>query len=509
MYELYDYQNDILDWMKDIEDNIEDPNYLKNINNLTGGMLVLEMGLGKTLISLEHIKRNRASDDTPTLVIMSKTLMATWQTEMIKFDLDMKLNAIYMHKDFLPHIDLLSYNEIMEADIVLTTYEVVMASFKITKDEIKEELYEIGLTGIHKGKIIGYKNRPEPCMDNINDYIGKELIHRMAWTRIICDESQRFANIKTKTFQSMHALYGKYKWCLTGTPVRNSYKDIWAQLKFCGYKSLSPRNFNNIKYNKIKNVYRLKIRDIHRPLPKLHKHKEVVEMNKIHKKVYIAYAQALRDQIEQFELKLCGFSCVLEAFLRLRQVSVSPYILSNGKYEDKLLRTTKLRRIKELVDTNPDRKIIIFSMYEAVFQCIELMIKVPYLKITGKVSNASTRSDLLQQFRTSEDYNVLLLNYKIGSEGLNITEANMVICVEPWWNDAVHSQAISRSHRNGQKKEVDAYFILSKNTIEESIIQMCNEKKMQSKNLLKKNKKMNGITGINIGRIKKMLEETL
>lgn len=505
MYELYDYQNEILDWMNDIETQIEtNPKYLLDVNNLSGGILILEMGLGKTLISLEHIKRQRGTN----LVIMSKTLLANWQQEIMKFNIDDELNILYMHKDFSPFIDVLSYNEMMEYDIVLTTYEVVMASYNLCIEDIRMSLYEIGNQGIHKNKIVGYRNRKKPNIDNIEDYIGKELLHRIPWDRIICDESQRFANIKTKTFKSVHGLYGKYKWCLTGTPIRNSYKDIWAQLKFCGYKSMSPRNFNNSNYNKISNTYRLKKKDVHKPLPQLHKHTEILEMDLMHKKIYIAYAENLRDKIEEYELKLCGFSCILEAFLRLRQVSVSPYILSGGKYEDKLLKTTKLRRIMEIIHNNMDKKIIVFSMYEGMFGCLELMLDVSYIKITGAVSNAKTRSELLHQFRTT-DINVLLLNYKIGSEGLNITEANIVICIEPWWNDAVHSQAIARVHRNGQTKEVDAYFILSQHTIEESIINMCEEKKSQSQNLLKKNNKMNSITGVNLGTIKKMLEETL
>ena len=524
-YELFPYQRETVEWMKAIEENSrlnqleeaykkskmiqkEEYEFIQIRGNkkayqtpykydLDGGILIMEMGLGKTLISLSLIEET----DKKTLVIMSKSLLANWISELEKFGFDGRIDYFVLHKSYNKNV---IYDDIKDTKLILTTYDAIKASYKENKD-ISDDALVIGDTRIYKNKIIAYQQSRHNTakVEHLIETIDYGMLHCIQWDRIICDESQKFANDSTILFKSVITLLGNYRWCLTGTPVRNNYKDIYTQLKFCNFSIKSKRFFTYADYIKITNIKQMTLDDANIVLPTLHKHIEWLYMDDEHMVVYNAYLQTLKDIIEQFELRLCGFSCILEAFLRLRQVCVSPTIIT----PEKSFPTNKINYILQKIETvhQCGEKIIVFSMYETMISYISSLISedIDVSIITGKINSPAVRMDILNHFK--KNGTVLFINYLIGAEGLNITEASNVIFIEPWWNDAIHSQAISRIYRTGQQKETYSYMPLFKGSIEEKIYEMCESKKLQSDNLINKTGKMNNVSGITLQTIKKFI----
>ena len=386
-YSLYDYQQSIVEWMYNIEELVDEGGNI----DLHGGILVLEMGLGKTLITLALSTLRKRK----TLIVMSKTLMGNWASEIEKFKFNNEHKILLFHKDYDKMIEIITMEEIKEYDIVITTYDMVNASAKMNPQYVEsilqrgtrvERAKQAHSSGIHKDKIVAFDNRD---FEVIEDGCGIELLHKIMWDRVICDESQKFANSKTKLFKSVLGLYGNYKWCLTGTPIRNSYKDMWAQLKFCKYNGRHPRLFTPKNYNNIQNVYKLGLDDVQRKLPERHDHIIYLPIEGDHLEIYSAYQLQLIEDIRKFEMRECGFHCILESFLRLMQICVTPSILAldDGPSGNSIFLTAKLNKILEIVEraSVKNEKVIIFSMYTSILDIISDIVGESIM-ITGKIS---------------------------------------------------------------------------------------------------------------------------
>jgi SNF2 family DNA or RNA helicase len=214
----------------------------------------------------------------------------------------------------------------------------------------------------------------------------------------------------------------------------------------------------------------------------------------------------------------CQFASVLAQFTRLRQASIAPYLITaeakrnKTKGKDKELLEKELKAIKErfadsemfhwLTDKNTDsgiesckvraiieilkrikasgEKVLIFSMFSSCLDLIADAIKkhIPdyeYVHVDGDVTG-NERSQSIESFRRNDDVKVMLMTYKVGSEGLTLVEANHCICIEPWWTNAVHNQAKARIHRPGQTKEVFMHNVLVDGSIEEKVMEICKDK---------------------------------
>jgi SNF2 family DNA or RNA helicase len=161
-----------------------------------------------------------------------------------------------------------------------------------------------------------------------------------------------------------------------------------------------------------------------------------------------------------------------------------------------ILKTVRAITSKDFADDDddilcafaPPQKILIFSMFTSVLDLVAHGIKctIPkckFVQLDGDTKSAD-RGTVLHKFRTDPNVRVLLLTYRVGSEGLNLTEATNVICVEPWWTDAVHDQAKSRCWRMGQSKEVHVYNIYVRDTVEDRIVELCDAKSRMTENML-------------------------
>lgn len=508
-FSLWGYQTKVVDWMEKQEQII--------INGIRGGLVCLTMGLGKTLIALYFIMtmRQKYKERFPTIIIVSKTLLYEWKSEGIeKFFTGFKV--LYYHKDLLGNgYSRITTSKLLEYDIVIITYDTVCGICK--KYKMLDHIEERGeIAGIHFDKVINLHHRKRPELKEVH---GPQAIYDLPWERVICDESQRFANPKTVTFKSLMALYATNRWCLTGTPIRNYETDIWAQLRFCGFNKIINsrlwRYQHFVNYNCIDYIYMLNYEQAEVKMPELIAHTYSVEMDEQQTELY---KTMLTDAQNMFALVLkneVSYMCILALFVRLRQSAIAPYMLvskkrSKNKKIDEMVekignnvdglkewlynidstagvKSPKIQKIVDIIKNVPvGEKIIIFSMFTSCFEIFEnamLEEDILYDILSGD-SNMKERLRILKQFKHDPSMNVLFVHYKVGGEGINLTQANHVICVEPWWTHAVHYQGIYRSWRRGQTKPVHVYWVLTENTIESMIIKMCDSKQNMSNSYL-------------------------
>lgn len=507
-FKPWGYQTEVVNWMKHKERS--------PVDGVSGGIVALMMGLGKTLIALLHIisARKELQEEYPTLVVMSKTLLYEWKRQGVeKFFNNVK--ALYFHKDLLGAAAARNFkmSNMKGYDIVFTTYDVLMGAHRA--GHYDNQICERGDSGFHKDKIIAIHHRHRPEFDP--DHRGPKCFYEMPWERIICDESQRFANPKTVTFRSLMAIYAKYRWCLTGTPIRNYNTDIWAQLRFCGFNRIlhsrlwkrrlfdvydCRQHLNILNYEKAEVVMPPKIEEV-----------TVVKMDVNQAEIYATMLLQLQNVFAEFCAgKAISYTYILALFTRLRQIAIAPHLIvakreetekgiaenraskvvnnlikSTPEMEDWIKDSTgsagvgspKIREVVRQIKALPaGSKALVFSMFTSSLALVERALDAEEIVSASMIgsTNVAERLSYMGKFKESKDLNVMLLHYKVGGEGLNLTEATHVFPLEPWWTHAVHNQGIFRAWRRGQNRPVTIHWVLTDKTIESNILRMCENK---------------------------------
>ncbi len=514
-YTWYDYQLDVIAWMAKRE-----ALPLHHTSGIAGGMIRLEMGLGKSLISLTHIL-SLPKGDFPTLIVAPKAVMAEWKTDVIeKFLPDNRYRVLFFHKDYISpaEFDGMTREFIHSMDIVITTYDTcVTACRKGSYIKECEVLLDNGRVGEVQCRRLDQADLPTRT--------GGEVLYGTPWHRIICDESHQISNPSTVTFKSIMALAGRFKWCLTGTPIRNYNTDLFAQLRFMGYNRIATgRQWAKrgeglfFSHSLNESIYSLNYSQVNIQMPPLHHH--VVSMtfeSNGEQKVYNLIHTRAKEALKAFVTGGGSFDCVLVWFLRLRQAAIASYLLCDESKRDDAhakidvlpvghdlwtfihtkegpsgITSTKIQQVIKLLDeTIPsDAKVLIFSMFVSCLDLLQesLMVHRPDISLSmidGSVVG-DERARIRSDFKTKSDPRVLLMTFKVGSQGLNLTEATHVIFLEPWWTPSVHAQAWTRAWRIGQTKPVHVYHLFMKGSVESKIYDICAKKRTMSQNLLGK-----------------------
>lgn len=522
-FSIYKHQEEAIKWMITKE-------YEKKLN-VCGGILALTMGLGKTLTTTGLCmteKHNPVFYNTsrkkyepveffhglqhsfPNLVVCSKTIAGEWKRDIKKFFGD-SCPLLFFHKENLPHFDDLTYSSIKNYKMIITTYETVMTADK--KHGFSEKFFVLDQFGRKSGIL----NCTKPSPEKTNSAKGSLLLFSIPWNRVICDESHRFSNPKSSTFYSIMALYGEKKWCLSGTPLRNYSSDIYSQLRFCGYdRVVSSSQFNYKTYEKEKLfefILCKNYEDAGIKLPESIEHVLEVELEGREKELYDYYLGETKKVYNGFLVGTSNFSCVLALFLRLRQVCVSPYTvleessrnykgknkeeysisqeildrMTDGlstwlrdKYGSSGLNSVKMKTLVKILSQIKDgEKTLVFTSFKKVIDIASLSVKThlpdkKFLILDGDVTGKE-RESTIEKFK-KENYDILFISYKVGSEGLNFTEATNIIMCENWWTPVVEQQAKARSHRIGQSNTVNIWKMVCNNSIEERIEKICREK---------------------------------
>lgn len=412
-------------------------NFLKNIENLGfGAILADDMGLGKTIQTIALIlslKYKKGIVITPTAVLYN------WKNEFSKFAKDLKIGIIHGSSSERNKIK----EKYKEYDVLLTTY------------------------GTLRSDIDFYKNKK--------------------FDFCIIDEAQNIKNNKSKTTKCVKDIKSDFKLALTGTPIENNILELWSIFDYIMPMYLNTEENFKEKYYKINDEETLsELKNLISPfilrrlkeevldeLPDKIEKEYILKMDLKEKQIYNTYLKEVKNKIrEDKNNKILIFSYLT----KLRQLCLDPSLLIDDYKEE----STKIKTIKEIIKNTIEnnKKIIIFSQFTKVLKKISKKLeeeKMSYLYLDGN-TNAKDRIKLVDKFNNEKE-NIFLISLKAGGVGLNLTSAHIVVHFDPWWNPAVENQATDRAHRIGQKNVVEVIKLISKDTIEEKILKLQEEKK--------------------------------
>lgn len=321
--------------------------------------------------------------------------------------------------------------------------------------------------------------------NDIEDICKHEFLY------VILDESQFVKNSSSKTYRAVLKLNFEYKAVLTGTPVENSLSDLWSQMNFINNGMLGNEHFfretfikpiekekDEISEQKLKSIIspfiiRRTKNEVAKDLPELTEQIIYCVQDEEQKKIYETEKSKIRNKfikISETGEKKNISATVLAALMKLRQISNHPK-LTDETYEGESGKFKVITRNAESIIAE-NHKILIFSSF---VKHLELFAKyfeeksVKFSILTGQTKN---REAVISEFQNNDDNKVFLISIKAGGTGLNLTEADYVFILDPWWNPAVEKQAVNRAHRIGQKRNVMVYKYITENSVEEKILNL-------------------------------------
>ena len=425
--------------------------------NGLGACLADDMGLGKTLQTIAallfaHREAPAAAETseldlfqeraaTPTsLVVLPASLVFNWREEL---------------KKFAPHLKVCTYTGPRRPrDLrALRTFDVLLSTYQTVLRDV-------------------------------------ELLAQLAFTYVVLDESQQIKNREGKTFRAVTQLNAAHRVSLSGTPIENSLSDLWAQMQFINPGLLKGYAFFKREYitpiERHRDEHRIgELREVVQPyllrrtkeevapdLPELTEDVRYAEMTPAQRKLYEAEKSRARNYLlENFQDKPQYRFQVLQSLLKLRQLAISPLLL---KDPERAAPGAKLADLQSKIDEvrRAGHKVLVFSFFVEVLKLIRAGLDdaaIPYVELTGQTA-AAARERNVRRFQEEADVSVFLISTKAGGAGLNLTAADYVFIVDPWWNPAVEQQAIARAHRIGRERPVFVQRFITKDTIEEKIL---------------------------------------
>lgn len=432
---LRDYQKEGLNWL----------NFLDEFG--FGGCLADDMGLGKTIQIIAYLLHQIEKGNTTTnLIVVPTSLLFNWQVELDKFAPHLKRAIVYGPNRETRKLNFANFN------VVITTYGTMLSDI--------------------------------------------EELRKFAFNCIVLDESQAIKNPSSKRYKAARLLNGRQRLVMTGTPIENNTFDLYAQLSFAMPGLFgSAQRFKDLysvpidKFKETKRAQELQ-RKIHpfvlrrtktQVAKELPEKTEIVlhcEMGKEQQRVYDAYKKEFQLYLNKQETDSLNKNSlhILQGLTKLRQICNSPALLADDAYYGS--ESAKLAVLMEQIEMLKDNhKILVFSQFVGMLDLIKTALKkqkIEFAYLTGQTKN---REEVVEAFQENEDVRVFLISLKAGGTGLNLTKAEYVFLVDPWWNPAVENQAIDRAHRIGQENKVVAVRLITPNTIEEKMIELQSRKK--------------------------------
>jgi len=323
---------------------------------------------------------------------------------------------------------------------------------------------------------------------------------------VILDESQAIKNPQSKVAKAATLLQAKNKLCLSGTPLQNNTFDIYAQMNFLNPGMLGSMEFfkqefsipidkfgeKEQKEHLRKLLYPFILRrtkeQVAKDLPEKSEMILFCEMDKQQRDIYDAFRNDFREKIlgtvEEQGIQRSQLT-ILQGLMKLRQICDSPSIMKGEeKFPNVSVKLEELGR--EITENISDHKALVFSQFLGMLALIKEKLEelgVDYEYFDGSTS-APDREKAIQHFQNDENCRVFLISLKAGGVGLNLTAADYVYIVDPWWNPAVEQQAIDRTHRIGQTKNIFAYRMICKDTVEDKILQLQEKKRLLAADLI-------------------------
>ncbi len=416
-----------------------------------GGILADDMGLGKTAQALAHVLTEKEAGrlKRPALVVLPTSLLFNWQAEAARMAPSLRVLALHgadRGKRYL---------HIADHDLVLTTY---------------------------------------PLLWRDMDALAAQPFHLL-----ILDEAQMVKNAGSRSARALRKLQAPHLLCLTGTPLENHLGELWAQFDFLMPGFLGDvRSFNARWRKPIEEngetlraqllsqrvrpfILRRRKQDVATELPPRTETILRVQLQGKQRELYEAVRTTADKQVRR-ALERQGFEgsqiAILDALLKLRQVCCDPRLVKGTTKTAHSMERAKLELLADLLPALVDegRRVLVFSQFtEMLALAAELLdtLALPYLTLTGQTPPRQ-RGAVVRQFQAQGDASaaILLVSLKAGGLGLNLTAADTVIHLDPWWNPAVEEQATARAHRIGQDQPVFVYKLVVEGSIEERMLEL-------------------------------------
>jgi len=441
--ELRPYQKHGFDWL----------HFLREYK--FGGILADDMGLGKTVQVLTYLQslQEQAQAESAALLVVPKSLIANWQRESEKFTPSLKFLE-YMGN--FRNKDVAIFNEY---DVIITTYGTMLRDI--------------------------------------------EALHKYKFHHVILDESQAIKNPLAKSAKAARLLSAEHRIVMTGTPVENNTFELWSQFAFLNPGLLGSMDYFKSQFaNPIESAGDEKAAELLRKLVYpfiLRRTKEQValelpprterivytDMDTAQKKLYTQtrerYRAELMGLIETEGMNNARFK-VLEGLLRLRQIAIHPALVDK-QYKGEAPKFEVLLETLETLQAE-NHKALIFSQFVETLKLVKKELdarKIKYIYLDGQTQK---RQDKVDEFQNDPSIPFFLISLKAGGVGLNLTAADYVIHLDPWWNPAVEMQASDRAHRIGQTRPVFVYKIIARGTVEEKILELQEKKRALVKNII-------------------------
>jgi superfamily II DNA or RNA helicase len=431
--ELRGYQKEGLGWLK----------FLQDLR--FGGCLADDMGLGKTIQFLAVVVERKARSKTvvPSLVVVPKSLLFNWHSECTRFAPNLKaieysgIGRAALRADLPKH------------DIVLTTYGTLRRDIAILKD--------------------------------------------IPFEYVVLDEAQTIKNAGSQIAKASRLLSARHRLALSGTPIENNLGDLWSIFEFLnpgmlGRSSLFKQFAAGTQDEQSREllaqglrpfILRRTKKEVASELPEKLEQTIQCDMRKEQRRIYQelrdSYRAALLGEIDRQGLGKTKMH-VLEALLRLRQAACHPHLVNQASDEESSAKLdVLLPDLEELIAEG--HKALVFSQFTSMLAIVRKHLDrrgVVYEYLDGQTRD---RRERVNRFQTDPACCVFLISLKAGGLGLNLTAADYVFLLDPWWNPAVESQAIDRAHRVGQTRKVFAYRLICRGTVEEKIAELQDQKR--------------------------------
>ena len=406
-----------------------------------GGVLADDMGLGKTLQTLAFLKARGG----PSLVVCPSSLVHNWIAEARKFVPELEVVAI----DGPKRKETLARSG--EADLLVTSY----ALLRLDLEHYRDLEFEV----------------------------------------VVLDEAQHIKNPEAQVSKAACALPGRHRFALTGTPIENSVKDLWSIMHFVmpgylgGRREFAERFEKPLAKGAVPELQRRLARRL-KPVVKRRLKQEVAK-DLPEKIEQVRYCDLSARQRKVYEAILCeSRSMILDAeggrkrmlaltaLLRLRQACCDLRLLDLPDLDDKDS-SVKMEELESLLleAAQGGHRVLVFSQFVQMLQGIVPMLAENNLEYCYLDGQTRKRGEVVARFQSSPEIPVFLISLKAGGVGLNLTGADTVVHVDPWWNPAVEAQATDRAHRIGQEQVVTSYKLITRNTVEEKILALQERKK--------------------------------
>ena len=424
--ELREYQREGVGWME----------FLREFD--FGGCLADDMGVGKTAQVLATLETRRTGGFGPSLVVAPRSLMFNWQQEAARFT---------------PQLRVLEHSGTSRSTVMFPDYDLILTTY---------------------GTLV----RDAPGLSEIQfDYV-------------VLDEAQAVKNAATASAKAVRLLKGKHRLALSGTPVENHLGELWSLFEFLNPGMLGEAKTLRLAGGLAQNpgedsrlllahalrpfILRRTKKQVAKELPEKTEQTILCEFDADQRKQYEElrkfYRERLLNRVDRQGLNKSKMH-VLEALLRLRQAACHPGLLDQARLKDSSPKLdTLLSQLSELREEG--HKALVFSQFTSLLAIVRDRLDksgTPYEYLDGSTTD---RGGHVEKFQNDPACGLFLISLKAGGLGLNLTAADYVFLLDPWWNPAVEAQAIDRAHRIGQAKPVFAYRLITKGTVEERVLEL-------------------------------------